>query len=140
MFRVKKSSGWEKFAGNSTFLPTIKKKSKFFSKRVKKGERPDGLSFDSKDEATHYDKLVHRQALGLISGLRRQVTFVLDVNGVRISSYRADYVYYDVEAKQDVVEDFKSAYLLKIDRAFAMKRKLMKALYGIDVNVVTKKN
>ena len=68
---------------------------------------------------------------GEISGLSRQHPFKLDVNGVHIATYYADFVYTDKNGKQHV-EDPKGVRT----PIFLMKARLMKAIFGIKVEVL----
>ncbi|SCM71649.1 conserved hypothetical protein [uncultured Pleomorphomonas sp.] len=91
----------------------------------------DGLSFDSKREAEHYQVLLLLQRAGQISNLRRQVRYDLMVNGIKICSYIADCVYDDNRTGMIVVEDVKSGPTKT--REYRLKKKLMKACLGIDI-------
>lgn len=64
----------------------------------------DGVRFDSKAEAARWLDLRTQERVGLISGLRRQVRYPLQVNGVAIGHYVADFVYHrdGVEIIEDV--------------------------------------
>jgi hypothetical protein len=85
------------------------------------------IRFASKAEARRYDALRQEEQLGLIRDLRRQVRYPLDVNGIRIGTYAADFTYHRGDAF--VVEDTKGVRT----PAFIRSKKLMLALYGIDV-------
>jgi hypothetical protein len=87
----------------------------------------DGKIFDSIKEAKRYKELVLLQSTGIISDLTCQVTFRLDVNGLLICKYRADFVYR--ENGHHVVEDVKGART----REYLLKKKLMRAVHGIDI-------
>lgn len=91
----------------------------------------NGLIFDSKREAARYDQLLLLERAGRIRNLRRQVKYELRVNGVLIATYRADFVYEELErdAWTEVVEDSKG---YPNDR-WPMKKKLMRACHGIVV-------
>ena len=80
------------------------------------------------------------QKQGLISGLQKQVVYSLipaqygDVDGKRkclerACTYRADFVYYDVEKQQLVVEDTKGVRPTE----YVIKRKLMLHEHGIRI-------
>ena len=80
------------------------------------------------------------QKQGLISGLQKQVVYNLipaqygEVNGKRkclerACTYRADFVYYDVEKQQLVVEDTKGFRTTE----YVIKRKLMLHEHGIRI-------
>lgn len=62
---------------------------------------------------------------GVISGLRRQVSFRLVVNGVKVCRYVADFVY--IRGGVRVVEDVKGFR----DRVYKLKARLMLACYGV---------
>jgi hypothetical protein len=98
----------------------------------------DGITFDSKREAKHYDGLLILQATGLIRGLQRQVKYVLiprqnDAQGkclFRAVTYTADFTYWSGD--QFVVEDAKGYP----DPRWPMKKALMHLVYGILVREV----
>lgn len=90
---------------------------KFNARRTTDGE---GRTFDSAGEEAHNAALELRQRIGEISGLRRQVRFALESNGVpvvvgrgpgtpngRRVFYVADFVYAVVATGETVIEDFK---------------------------------
>lgn len=119
-----------------------------------------GNVFDSKKEADRYAELSLLQRAGKISGLRRQVKFILipaqyeafervsDKTGRKLKpgrkllekecAYIADFVYRDMAAGKEVVEDTKgyrdpsSAGYAK----FVIKRKLMLYLHGIRIKEI----
>ena len=115
-----------------------------------------GITFDSTKEGYRWLFLQDCERKGLIKELRRQVEFVLipdeyeDVIvhlktkdkvtkrrtfiGVR---YKADFVY--MKDGVEVVEDVKGSLSDgAIDNVFFIKQKMMHALLGIDVRIVTK--
>lgn len=126
--------------------------SKYNSKRI----IINGETFDSKKEALRFKELCFMQRAGRISNLQRQVKFVLIpaqhektneiyTKGARKGEYKdgkllerecayyADFVYYDQNKKQTVVEDVKgykggAAYAI-----FKMKKKLMLFVHKIHV-------
>ena len=87
----------------------------------------DGLTFDSLREAERWVALCEEQSRGVISGLKRQARFKLEVNGQLITHYVADFIYDRDEER--VVEDVKG-YITDVYR---IKRRLMKACYGIEI-------
>lgn len=89
----------------------------------------DNITFDSKKEARRWCELLLLQKAGEIHELQRQVPFKLIVNGELITTYVADFVY--VERKQIVTEDSKG-YLTP---EFKIKRRLMKAVHGIEIRL-----
>jgi hypothetical protein len=100
------------------------------TRRFKYGNKPtevDGIRFASKREAARYSELKLLERAGKISALRLQPAFPLDVNGVPVCLYRADFAY--VENGRHAVEDSKG---FRTD-VYKIKRALMKAVHGIDV-------
>ena len=93
----------------------------------------DGIKFDSRKEAGRYFVLKRMQNAGEITGLERQPRFPIEVNGVKITRYTADFAYTDANGDR-VVEDVKSSATKT--RPYVMRKKLVKALYGIDVKEV----
>lgn len=91
---------------------------------------PDGR-FDSKLEYNQWLVLKLRQKAGEISGLERQKSFDLIVNGVKICRYVADFVY--IERGQQIVSDAKGI----LTPEFKLKAKLMRAIYNITVRITT---
>lgn len=87
----------------------------------------DGITFDSKREAIRYALLKLEEKAGRIWGLELQVPYPLRVFGALIATYRADFAYWRDETR--IVEDVKGVRT----RDYIMKKKLMKALYGIDI-------
>jgi hypothetical protein len=97
-----------------------------------------GRTFASKHEATVAVGLALRQEMGEIRALEFQVGFLLDVNGVAVGRYVADFRWEEplsaVEGGwwrgfRTVVADAKG-YPTPVYR---LKKKLMKAVHGIDV-------
>jgi len=89
----------------------------------------DGIKFASKAEAKRYLELKLLEKNKRIKGLALQVSYPLVVNGFKICTYIADFVYQ--EDGKTIVED-KKGMILPI---FKLKMKLMKALYGIDIRI-----
>ena len=88
----------------------------------------DGRTFDSKLEAARYVELKRLQEGGIISGLRCQVPFALEINGNLICKYVCDFRYVDIDGKT-VTEDAKGMRT----REYTLKKKLMKAIHGIEI-------
>ena len=95
-----------------------------------------GRVFDSKAEAARFVELTRQQEAGLIFGLQCQVPFVLEVNRQLICKYVADFVYINGDGSR-VVEDVKSRVTKRL-RDYVIKKKLMKAIYGISIVEVSK--
>lgn len=94
-------------------------------------------NFDSKREAIRWLVLQDRERRGEITGLERQVTFVL-APSVKIEGekrrrpalrFKADFRY--IENGQTVVDDAKGYS----DTAFRIRQHLMKSVHGIDVRL-----
>lgn len=88
----------------------------------------NGKTFDSKLEASRYVQLVRLQEGGVISNLKCQVRFSLEINNSLICHYVADFTYRDAEFKE-VVEDAKGVRT----KDYVLKKKLMRAIHGIDI-------
>lgn len=77
--------------------------------------------------------------------IQRQITFKFVVNGLLICKYIADFVITFTDGTIEV-HDFKNPYLLGKGKAtpagaiFQYKKKLMKALYNIDIKIITNEN
>lgn len=89
----------------------------------------DGIRFASKKEARCYCTLKAFQKAGKITDLRLQVAFPLRVNGSLVCTYVADFVYIDRDTGEEVVADAKGFRT----REYALKKKLLKALYDIEI-------
>jgi len=112
----------------------------------------DGITFDSRKEASRYRELKLLLDAGSISNLRCQEKFVLipvqrepDIIGVRGGvkkgkviekecSYLADFVY--EEDGQTVVEDVKGYKNGSAYNTYKIKRKLMLYFYGIKIKEI----
>ncbi len=89
----------------------------------------DGIEFDSKAEARRYSELKLLEHAGKIKNLERQPRYDLEVNGVKIGFYKADFRYWDQASSQQIVEDVKGMRT----PVFAIKAKLMKALHRVEI-------
>lgn len=94
----------------------------------------DGITWASKHEAERYLVLKTQQVAGEIRELRWHTRYPLVVNGVKIALYEDDFSYRDLENRL-IVEDAKSPATAK-RRDYIMKKRLVKALYGIEVQEV----
>ena len=90
----------------------------------------DGRTFHSKKEAARYQELHAMERAGLIESLECQPMYHLDVDGVHICRYIADFRY--VRAGVTVVEDVKGIRT----REYELKKRLMRAVHGIEVEEV----
>jgi len=99
-----------------------------------------GEKHQSKLEAGRCDELHLLQKAGEISNLRAhpQVTYRLEVNGMPIARYVTDFVYAQQEPHSGrveiIVEDTKSRATMT--PTYRIKKKLMKAIHGIDITEV----
>lgn len=100
-----------------------------FSKYGARKVEIDGILFDSRAEARRYQDLKLLQQAGEISGLELQPKYPLVVNGVKIGLYTADFKYTDCSNGLEIVEDVKGMRT----RDYVLRKKLVKALYGIDI-------
>lgn len=89
----------------------------------------DGIRFPSSGQGRRYLQLKLLWQQGHISDLKLEVDFPLIVNGLKVCSYRADFVYTENGAR--IVEDFKGVETPQ----FKLKRKLMRACYGIELRI-----
>jgi len=95
-----------------------------------------GVTFDSTAEYKRYDSLRLLEKGGAICGLLIHVIYPFVINGILVCQYESDFVYMSDGVL--VVEDVKS----KATRtpAYSIKRKLMKAVYGIRITEVDSRN
>ena len=89
----------------------------------------DGIKFHSRKEANRYAELQLLVKAASIRDLRLQVKYSLDVNGVHICNYIADFVYHDYRYEKTIVEDSKGVRTVD----YKLKAKLMKACHNIDI-------
>lgn len=103
-------------------------------KRSKYGARKtvlDGITFDSQAEAKYYAELKQREKAGEVFEVELQPRFALTVNGHLISTYRADFRFFDALVKRNRVIDVKGFDT----RDGKLRRKLVRAVYGIEVEL-----
>lgn len=123
-----------------------KNKSKYGAKKVE----IDGIIFDSKKEGRRYQELKMLQKAGDISGLQRQVKYILipaqrepDTKGPRSGiikgkllerecSYIADFVYKNTHTGEWVIEDTKGFRTAE----YKIKRKMMLYFHNIRIKEV----
>lgn len=92
----------------------------------------DGVTFDSRRESEVYADLLIRHRAGEITDLVRQRQFNIVVNGDLIGRYTADFSFNDLVAQRYRVLDVKGV----VTREFKRTKKLIKALYNIDIEVI----
>jgi hypothetical protein len=92
----------------------------------------DGIMFDSASESRRYQELKLLEAAGEITGLECQSKFPIFVNGDKICVYKADFLYCTVDSRLHIedVKGFRTP-------VYRLKKKLIKALYYIDIEEVT---
>ena len=96
---------------------------------VGKEERTvDGILFASKRESKRYCELRMLLRAGIITDLELQKKYEFRVNGVKICTYIADFVYLD-QSGREVVEDVKGCKTAM----YRLKAKLMIACHGLRV-------
>lgn len=88
----------------------------------------DGFKFASKMEGRRYEILRDMQKRGEIHDLKLQPRFRLEVNGLKICDYIADFKYLDASGNE-VIEDVKGA----LTPVYRVKRNLMLACHGITI-------
>ena len=97
----------------------------------------DGIRFASKFESERYGYLKSLERAGVIRSLQLQPRYKLAVNGILICTYVADF-FYEREGTDgswtSIVEDAKGVETPE----FKLKKKLMQAVLGIEINVVKK--
>lgn len=91
----------------------------------------DGIRFASKREAKRYALLKLLAQAGEISELRLQPSFPLRVNGELVCTYVADFQYVN-KSGVCIIEDSKGMRT----SVYKIKRKLMRACYGIEIQEV----
>lgn len=104
-------------------------------KRSKYGNRKtviDGIRFDSKREAEYYAELKLREKAGEVFEVEMQRPFAIVINGQLVCTYKSDFHFYDAIAKRRRVVDTKGFATPE----FKLKKKLMKAVLGLDIEVV----
>jgi hypothetical protein len=93
----------------------------------------DGRKFDSEKEAKYYGTLKLRKRIGEITDFEHHKVYKLEVNGILVCTYEADFVITNLDGTQHII-DVKSEATEKLP-VFALKRKLMFAVHGIQVIV-----
>lgn len=88
----------------------------------------DNIVFASQKEGRRYSELKILQKIGTITDLRLQHPFHFQIGNCKIAKYIADFTYYDRD-NGFIVEDCKGFKT----PVYRLKRKLMKALYQIDI-------
>lgn len=92
------------------------------------------MTFDSKKEAEYYGRCKLRVRAGHLVKFEVHKVYKLIVNEIIVGSYEADFVLYHPGGAVTVV-DVKSSATETI-ALFQLKKKLMKAIYGIEIQIV----
>jgi hypothetical protein len=112
-----------------------RKKNKYRNQKVE----VDGINFHSRKEANFYSDLLIKKNAKLITDFERQVKYDIRVNDIHIAKYFLDFKvinldgsinYYDVKGKDKV-----SGKWITTD-VFALKKKLVEAIYGIKIEKI----
>ncbi len=93
-----------------------------------------GILFDSKLEANRYIFLKEQERKGNIKDLEMQQPYDIEINGMHVCKYVSDFCYTNNISGLFVVEDAKG----NLTPIYKLKKKLMKAVLGIDIKEVTK--
>ena len=93
-----------------------------------------GVQFDSQKEAKRYQELLLLTRAGSIRNLECQPRYDLVVNGHKLGYYRADFRYEEMTTGESITEDVKSP--VTKTAVYQLKKKLVKAIYGIEVREV----
>ena len=93
----------------------------------------DGVRYDSKREATYILNLRLREKEGEVYGIELQKRYALiGPDGLLITTYVADATFWDQKEKRFRIIDVKGVETA----VFKIKKKLMKSLLGLDVEIV----
>ena len=109
----------------------------YYNKYGNKKVTVDGITFDSKHEASIYTELKLLERCGAIRNLQLQVPFTLlepyEINGkkVRAVKYVADFVFINEKGEQEVWD----AKGMKTD-VYKLKKKLFEQRYNIEIKEV----
>ena len=89
----------------------------------------DGIKFHSVKEARRYGELRLLERSGKIFNLTLQRPFPININGVPVCVYRADFTYTERPSGRYVVEDVKGVRTV----VYKLKKKLVLACYAIAI-------
>jgi len=96
-----------------------------------KGRHVEGQWCASEAEATRYEQLIELQQAGDIIELKCQVAFPIQVKGIHIANYLADFRYCKVKngKRTILIEDVKGM----LTPEYKLKKKLVEALHQIKI-------
>lgn len=89
----------------------------------------DGITFHSKAEAARYQQLKLLERALEICNLTLQPSFSIELNGIPICKYKADFSYYDKVKRKNIIEDVKGVRT----PLYRLKKRLVEAQHGIMV-------
>lgn len=89
----------------------------------------DGIRFMSQKEGARYLELKQLEKVGLIQDLELQPVFDCRINNAKVCKYLADFRYRDTKTQEQIVEDVKGFKTV----VYRLKKKLVKALFGVDI-------
>lgn len=111
-------------------LAKPKRANKYHAKRI----TVDGRTYDSQAEARYGEQLLLLERARKVGGVERQRPFhVLGPKGELVCTYNADFCFWDHEQDRFRVIDVKGVET----PVFRLKRKLLRAFLGIDVELVS---
>lgn len=113
---------------SSAVAARVEKRTKYGNKKCE----ADGYAFDSAKERRRYRELRIMERTNAITALRVHPVIPLRVNGIVICEYEPDFDYN--EGDKMVAEDVKSTPTKT--PVYEIKRKLLFALYGIEVKEI----
>lgn len=93
----------------------------------------DGITFDSIGESVRHGELKLMQRAGAIQNLQLQVRIPCIINGKKVFTYIADFVYLDTKTGETIIEDFKG---METD-VFKLKKKILEA-QGTIITIIKK--
>lgn len=91
----------------------------------------DGIKFDSKKESVRYGQLKLLKHGGVISEFQTQVKFQIQFEGIKICTYIADFVHFDMLGNR-TIEDCKSEFTRK-NPVYRLKKKMMKIINKLEI-------
>jgi len=95
----------------------------------------DDILFDSKKELKHYLHLKMLVRIGEITQLETHPRYDLIVCGTFCGFYKGDFRYIVVSTGETILEDVKSKVTAKLS-TYRLKKRIVKALYGIEIKEV----
>lgn len=120
-------------------LPVSTREARGSSRKGKynaQGRHVDGHWFASSSEATRYEQLKKLSDAGQIDRLELQPAYRIVVNGLPITTYRADFRYAVLDERGSidrvVVEDVKGM----ITDVYVIKKKLVEAQYALTITEI----